>query len=130
METDFNAGTLTADPELLPVGEQLDSPCLRIYVVIALLVDQRNGSDIQRQKALGWFPTFRAAENAVLENQCDMFDDGAFNMAVVIELPPGLFSLASRQDFYEVLLDEDRNISGILKTSVLPEKLKLVVFTL
>jgi hypothetical protein len=69
-----------------------------IFVLTVLLVEP-HGS-VKRQRTWGWFPTLPLAEEAVLENHGDMYEDGYYNMAILEEFAWGASVIASTEHWF------------------------------
>lgn len=46
---------------------------------------------IVHQRCIGYFRHFETAKKRVLDNACDMFEDGYYNYAIVAKLEQGIY---------------------------------------
>ena len=53
------------------------------------------------RRVVGFYKDFATAERAVLENCCDLYEDGYYKYAVIEELEDGLYPYCSKPKFYK-----------------------------
>jgi hypothetical protein len=69
-----------------------------IFVLTVLFIEPHGL--VKRQRTWGWFPTLPLAEEAVLENHGDMYEDGYYNMAVLEEFAWGASVITSTEHWF------------------------------
>lgn len=55
-----------------------------------LTIGFKNG-EIAHQRCIGYYRHFETAQKRVLDNACDMFEDGYYNYAIVAKLEQGIY---------------------------------------
>lgn len=73
-----------------------------IFVVTSLKVNHVK-NDIKRKKTQGWFKSFASAEDYILSNTDNMFDDGNYEHAVIETIEPGRSIHVIDESWYEAM---------------------------
>lgn len=60
------------------------------YIYVITLFKIKSGI-VEHQATLGWFESFKEAEDAILSNQADMYEHGEYNVALIEKIYSGLY---------------------------------------
>lgn len=52
-------------------------------------------------RTVAWYKTFKSAERAILNNACDMYEDGYYPYAVIEEIGPGMYPEVKKETWFE-----------------------------
>lgn len=76
----------------------------------------------ERSRCWGWFPTFKEAEQCIMENWCDIYEYGYYNVALIEEVPAGVPGIPPVEHWYAVDFDGE-NDKYVIEKIDKPEKL-------
>ena len=52
-------------------------------------------------RTVGYFESFEEAEERVVDNVCDLYEDGYWPYAIIENIEPGLYNICERPIFYK-----------------------------
>ncbi len=93
-----------------------------IFTITVMKFTEDN-SDIKRQRTWGYAETFEEAQKWVLENDCDIFEDGYYQHAVIEKYAPNL-SIPEQENWYFASYEQAHLTGSIVKYSTKPDALK------
>jgi hypothetical protein len=75
-----------------------------IYVVTTMFISKKNENNKKwfkkRERTPGWFPSFKRAEIAVLNNYGDIHEE-EYNYAVIEKMGPGFYNFGLKDHWYK-----------------------------
>ena len=98
-----------------------------IYTVTLLYITGMN-TTLKRWSQDGWFHSFEKAEQARLNNQCDMFECGWFNHVVICEEKEGIYPQTKNQWWYKAIWNKRKDTYKIVPLKEKPKAVRHLVF--
>jgi hypothetical protein len=92
--------------------------------LIAVLHGPDDLSPGGRKRTWGWYEKFADAEEVVLLNQTDIFENGYYDMAVIEEMPEGVLAVEENSWWYRATYTKD---SLTVEKTERPEKFQQTV---
>lgn len=81
-------------------------PNIFILTVFYLIDPQKPAT---HTRSWGWFPSFELAEDTVMTNDGDIYEDGYYNLAVIEEVSWGSLAMSEPRQWYRVEHKGDAN---------------------
>lgn len=94
---------------------------------ITVLKMTENNTDIKRQRTWGYAETLEEAQTWVLENACDMFEDGYYQHAVIEKFGPSPLAHPEQENWYFAAYEKDSDgevVGPLVEPIAKPESLK------
>lgn len=80
-----------------------------IIMSIFLVTTMYRGENDEHQRTVGYFLDKSFAEETVLNNYGDIYEHGHYNLAVIEEVPEGLYQYDIEPDWYSVEFGRDED---------------------
>jgi len=99
-----------------------------IFTITIMKMTEDN-KDTKRQRTWGYAETFKKAQEWVMANAGDMFEDGYYQHAVIEKFAPSPLAHAEQENWYFATYEKDseRNLTGpVVSFTPKPESLKNV----
>jgi hypothetical protein len=68
-----------------------------VFMVTAMRTPAKGTEVSERRRCWGWYPTYKEAVESVKVNDCDMYEEGYYDLIVIEAVPPYTLAMGSKQ---------------------------------